>query len=143
MVKIKDLKVMVAGTVPSAIRFIAAEFEKAGMKTEKVMESVDILPKIDELKPDMVVIDVQMEEVSTYEVIEKVKAMRKPRVFMALYSYFIDKDMAKESILHRLFASQTSHGHENQGRPIKYLGIFNENTFAHKIEAYLEALKEL
>jgi CheY-like chemotaxis protein len=142
MVKIKELKVMVAGTVPSVIKFIASEFEKAGAKTEKVMESIDILPKIVELNPDVVVIDIQMEEVSTYEVIEKVKAMKKPRVFMALYSFFVDKDMAKESILHRLFASETSHKHQNINRPIKYLGIFNENTFEHKISSYLENLKE-
>jgi len=142
MVKIKELKVMVAGTVPSVIKFIASEFDKAGLKTEKVLESVDILPKIDELNPDLIVIDIQMEEVSTYEVIEKVKKMKKPRVFMALYSFFIDKDMARESILHRLFASETSHSHQNFNRPIKYLGIFNENTFAHKISAYLDMLKE-
>ena len=62
--------------------------------------------------------------------------------FTVLYSFFIDKEMAKESILHRLFASDTSHTHQNINRPIKYLGIFNENTFDNKVSSYLTTIKE-
>jgi len=142
MAKIKNLTVMVAGTVPSAIKYIDAEFKKAGLKTERVMRSIDILPKLDELNPDIVVVDVQMEEISTYEVIEKVKNMKKDQVFLVLYSFFVDKDMAKESILHRLFASSPTHENQNRKRPIKYLGIFNENTFDNKIAMYLEKIQK-
>jgi len=141
MVKIKNLTVMVAGTVPSAIKHIDNEFKKSGCKTERVLRSKDILAKLDAIDPDIVVVDVQMEEISTYEVIEKVKNMKKDRVFLVLYSFFIDKDMAKQSILHRLFASNTTHENQNRHRPIKYLGIFNENTFDHKITAFIEWLE--
>ena len=141
MVNIKELKVLVAGTVPSVIKFIATEFKKGGIQTERVMKSVEILDKIDEVNPDIIVIDIQMEEVSTYEVIEKVKSIKKPTVYMLLYSFFVDKELAKESILHRLFASKTSHSHQDTNRPIKYLGMFNENTFGKKIASYLEMLK--
>jgi len=50
--------------------------------------------------------------------------------------------MAKESILHRLFASNTTHEKQNHKRPIKYLGIFNENTFDNKIAMYLESIQK-
>ncbi|HLF17934.1 MAG TPA: response regulator [Candidatus Omnitrophota bacterium] len=142
MANINNLTVLVAGTVPSVIKYIANEFKEAGCRTERVMKSEDILEGIDEFNPDIVVIDIQMEEISTYDVIEKVKAIPKKKVYLALYSFFIDKGMAKESILHRLFASDTTHTFKNVDRPIKYLGIFNEDTFAHKISSYLASLDE-
>ena len=140
MVKIKDMNVLVSGTDPSVIKYIAAEFKKAGANTERVMESKNILSKIEEMKPDIVVVDIQMEDVSTYEVIEKVRLIPRKRVYLAFYSFFIDKEMAKESILHRLFASQTTNAQKDENRPIKYLGIFNENTFNNKVSAYLTSL---
>jgi CheY-like chemotaxis protein len=140
MPKASELTILVSGTVPSVIKYIDKEFKKAGCQTERVMESRDILSKVETIAPDVIVIDIQMENVSTYEVIEKVKALPKEKVHLALYSFFIDKDMAKESILHRLFASDTTHTHKNVKRPIKYLGIFNEDTFNNKIRTYLEKL---
>jgi CheY-like chemotaxis protein len=142
MAKIKDMTVLVAGTVPSVIKYIAHEFKKAGCTTERVMKSVDIMSKIDDIDPDIVVIDIQMEEVSTYDVIEKIKSMDKDKVYLALYSFFVDKEMARESILHRLFVSQTTHEGQNMKRPIKYFGIFNENTFDRKIVNFLEAMEK-
>lgn len=142
MVKLKDMKVLILGTVPSVIKYIAAEFKKAGASVERVMDSKDILPKINEINPDIVVVDIQMEDISTYEVIEKVRLIPKKKVFLAFYSFFIDKEMAKESILHRLFASQTTNTQKDRNRPIKYLGIFNENTFDNKISTYLASLDD-
>ena len=88
MVLIKDFKILIAGAVPSVINYLYAEFKKGGAKSERVMNSTEILPKIDEIDPDIIVIDLQMEEVSTYQIIEKVKSMKKPKVYLALYSFF-------------------------------------------------------
>src|SRR5262245_30383340 len=142
MVRRKSYTVLVAGTVPSAIKHTEAAFKKLGCKTERVLKSKDLLDKLAVSDPDIVVLDVQMEEISTYEVIERIKNLPKEKVYLALYSYFVDKDMAKESILHRLFASSTTHENVNRQRPIKYLGIFNENTFDHKIAAFLESIQK-
>jgi len=132
-----NVKVLIGGEVPSVIEFIAQEFSEAGCQTRYVVESGQLMAAIDEFDPDIIVVDVQTEAVSTYQIVRKLEKMPKMKIELLLYSFFVDPELAKDSIVHRLFATQPQQIPRHARRPIRYLGIFKKEIFANKIKSFL------
>ncbi len=131
-------KVLVAGTIQPIIDFMVDELNTLGCETAVAINGMEVLNKATDFQPDIILLEVQMETISAYEIINQFKEAEFFNTQILLYTYFVDKERAKNSIVHRLFFTQLKTAPKQERKLVHYFGFFKKETFPRRIREFLQ-----
>ncbi|MCA9409373.1 MAG: response regulator [Candidatus Omnitrophica bacterium] len=129
--------VLIAGNKIEALEFMSAQLESLQCFVEKAETAQDVLESSLRMEPDILLLDVQMEDVSAYEIINQFREFRHVQMRILLYSFFQKLDEARDSAAHFLYSNNLKKDFEDWEIPPYYLGAFNKATFKETIQHFI------
>lgn len=131
-------KVLVAGTIDHIVAFMKNDLEKANCLVEIVEDGDKVAETAFDFNPDLILLETQMGTVSAYDLIQSLRKREDFRTQILLYTYHMDPETARNSIVHLLYDdNQREEKAADLRQPIYYFGIYNKKTFNKKIKRFI------
>ncbi|HOW35036.1 MAG TPA: response regulator [Candidatus Omnitrophota bacterium] len=135
-----EKKILVAGSTKAVVEEIALQLKRVGCQTDFTLTGPEVISKVVQFLPDVIVMDVQMNDMSAQEVIKVLRRLpqseHKPVI---VYNYFIAADLGSASVREKALAIDAAKSGCMSAGANLYLGRFNESTFIKDISRYLES----
>lgn len=132
-------KVLVAGSTKAVIEEIVIQLKRVGCQTDFTLTGPEVISKVVQFSPDVIVMDVQIGDMPSHEVIKVLRRLpqseHKP---IAVYNYFVAADLGSASVREKALAIDAAKSACMSAGASLYLGRFNESTFIKDISRYLE-----
>ena len=133
-------KILVAGSAKEVVETIVLLLKKTGCSTDIALTGPEVITKSVQFSPDIIAMDIQMDGMSSNEVIKVLRRMpqseEKPII---VFSYFSTHDLGSASIREKALGIDAAHSACMEAGATKYIERFSEHTFIEKIKPYLHA----
>ena len=131
-------RILVTGTLIPFVDYMVAELIRIGCKTDVALSAQQVVEKSLAFRPKMILLEVQMETDSAYNIIEKIREATQLETRILLYTYFLENEKTKNAIVTRLFYSQLNKFSKKERPLIHYFGYFKKETFLNRMKKFLE-----
>lgn len=131
-------RVLICGPEPAVVNFIAQELTQRGSDVKIVENPRDIELEAISFNPSYFIIEAQMDSGLIHALIQKLKEARNPKAKVLLFTYFKDKETAKNSIVHKLLSVEPTHN-QPKSNFLSYVGIFNRTSFIQNLKGCMDA----
>ena len=132
--------ILVAGTIDWVVEFMVNNLKGQGLNVTVVTKGDELIAKAVECKPDIILMEINMDGTSAEEIINTIKKDTMVHTQILLYSYFVTEESEKNSIVHTYYWDRFEHiPHEEtlQSLPVYYFGAFHKGSFINKIKKFL------
>ena len=138
--KMDSKNILVAGTSEGIVSFMSDKLKLQGCNVQVALTGQTVVSKALRFKPDIILLEVNMDGLSANEVINALKKDTTVHTQILLYSYFLTPESEKTSIVNAYYTNQFEHvphpdSHENQ--PVYYFGAFHKNSFLDRIKKFI------
>jgi|GEM_PF-394082 len=131
-------KVLLVGSSPDVIATMKRILLSANCETEIVANELLVVEKFLKIEPDIVVLEVLMNNRPTVEVIKKIKQIPKGVNKPIILFSFLDKERLKETSIHqKALAIESARAACLKAGASDSIGGFEETHFMHAIKKYL------
>lgn len=135
----KGKRVLVSGSDNETIENMVVQLKKANCHTDLVTTGAQIISKVVMFLPEVLIIEVLMEDIEASEVIRIIRQMPQGEKIPILgYSYYRLSDLGSEDARQRALSVDSAVENCNEIGMTEYLGRFNENTFMKVVAKYLK-----
>ena len=131
-------RILVAGVVQSVLENMASQLKKAECHVEIVLRGNEFMTKANEVKPDLIILDVLMPELPSKEIIKKLKKDRnlakKPII---IFSYVDKENLGDVPLPQRINEIQSSKTSCLDAGATEFIGGFEKTSFMSTISKHL------
>lgn len=138
--KFDPKNILVAGTSEGIVTFMSDQLKLQGCNVQVAMTGQTVISKALQFKPDIVLLEVNMDSISANEIIDVLKKDETVHTQILLYSYFVTPEREKSSIENAYYTNHFEHdphADKTENHPVYYLGAFHKNSFVHRIKKFL------
>lgn len=131
-------RVFVAGNDAETVQNIILQLKRVGCHTDLVENGTQVISKAVMFLPQLIIIDVQMEGMSTFE---NISVLRKMPQFgttpIVTYSFYRASDLGSEDARQKALSVDADVSNCEDAGATAHLGRFNEFSFLNNIQKYL------
>ena len=131
-------KVLIAGIESDVVENMVQQLRKREYEAQSAFSGSQTITKAVQMRPDILIMDVLIEDVSALEVINVLRKMpefgKKPIV---LYCYYRLTDLDREDVRERVLSVEAAVMNCKEAGADEYIGRYNENAFLAFINKYL------
>jgi CheY-like chemotaxis protein len=138
--KMGSKNILVAGASEAIVGFMAEKLKSQGCTVHVAMTGQTAISKALEFKPDILLLEVNLDGISPPEIINALKKDDTVHTQILLYSYFLTPEREKTSIVNAYYTNQFEHNpndHNHENHPVYYFGAFHRNSFVDRIKKFI------
>jgi len=132
-------KILIAGSSRDAVDNMIVQLKRQGCDVEAAFIGPDIITKAVQFNPDVMILDVQMYEMPTSEVIGVLRHMpqidKKP---ILIYSYFDPAELGRVDVREQVLSIDATYEDCMESGATEYIERFNDGTFLKKVDKYIK-----